>query len=1087
MLNRKLHGPEPGQIALRAAAAMLLVAAALLLVLRLPAEAQANDRDVSGVTLTSPNPGELVITWDAPSRAPNDYRVTWKKSDGKWHSYKNANTVDGGNAFPTGTSHTVTGLEEGTAYQARVRARYHNSGGKVEKSGPWSDAVEIRVSAKPPDQGDGEEGGDSDGGGDSNQGRSTNPPAKPTGLLTAASHDSVLLSWTDPGDTTITGYQVLRGDDADSLTVLLDDTESAGTSYTDDTVEAETTYVYAVRGRNTHGLSPQSDAVSVTTPAAPPAKPTGLLTAASHDNVVLSWTDPSDGSITGYQVLRGPDADNLAVLVDNTGSSSLSYTDSMVAAETTYAYAVRARTTGGLSPQADAVSVTTPATPALPAKPQGLLAAATHSSVLLIWTDPGDDTITGYQILRGPDAANLAVLTNDTGNANTSYTDKFVTAETTYVYAVRARTTGGLSLQSATATANTPAAPVEPESAPQLAGVDFIIAGQLMDTTGTCSEADITMIADGCTHDITNPMPQFGVVGTLDGGDRVSVRIGRDLAGLANVADQSDLQGLNKRITPTFQPGRNLLRVWGDENEAPGGGEAHFFRTNVLPYWELNGERLSKDSACQSTTSRTAAQITDSDCILTTFKDAEFRFYNVINEHFNAYVDLNGDRVIREPDNTALAEPFTLDLQDGENVLVIRLAALGGQPQGEVYDSDSFYYKVTGTPFLVSNLGTTSLSNPAPLALASLVATQFTTGSNPLGYAASKVKLPISVATASVTPVVWLYTDVSGSPGSSIKALTNPSTISVSTTATTEVEFNAGDQKLTADTSYWIILEKPAGSDEIYTEATLEDTEDAVGAPGWRIGNVSKSRPTGGTFTDLVNSHVMQIAVKGALFTRSDDATLSALALTDPDDNAITLDPTFASGVEDYTAAVAAAVSRIKVDPTGNDDNAIIEYLDGGDTALTDADTNTPDVFDVVLAEGDNVVKVRVTAGDGMTTKTYTVTVTRQEAPNSPATGRPSISGMLEAGHTLTASTSNIRDDDGLSNRAFTFQWVRVDGATETNISGADAQVYTLTVDDVGFKIKLVVGFLDDLGEPETVESMSDPSSGSIQAPATGS
>ena len=136
MLNRKLHGPEPGQIALRAAAAMLLVAAALLLVLRLPAEAQANDRDVSGVTLTSPNPGELVITWDAPSRAPNDYRVTWKKSDGKWHSYKNANTVDGGNAFPTGTSHTVTGLEEGTAYQARVRARYHNSGGKVEKSGP---------------------------------------------------------------------------------------------------------------------------------------------------------------------------------------------------------------------------------------------------------------------------------------------------------------------------------------------------------------------------------------------------------------------------------------------------------------------------------------------------------------------------------------------------------------------------------------------------------------------------------------------------------------------------------------------------------------------------------------------------------------------------------------------------------------------------------------------------------------------------------------------------------------------------------------------------------------------------------------
>ena len=48
------------------------------------------------------------------------------------------------------------------------------------------------------------------------------------------------MSWTDPGDTTITGYQVLRGPDADNLAVLTDDTESAGTSHTDDTVEAQT-------------------------------------------------------------------------------------------------------------------------------------------------------------------------------------------------------------------------------------------------------------------------------------------------------------------------------------------------------------------------------------------------------------------------------------------------------------------------------------------------------------------------------------------------------------------------------------------------------------------------------------------------------------------------------------------------------------------------------------------------------------------------------------------------------------------------------------------------------------------------------
>ena len=78
-----------------------------------------------------------------------------------------------------------------------------------------------------------------------------------------------------------------------------------------------------------------------------PAKPTGLSTTPSHDSVVLSWTDPSDNGITGYQVLRGQNADNLAVLTADTGSAASSYTDDSVTAETTYVYAIRARNAGG--------------------------------------------------------------------------------------------------------------------------------------------------------------------------------------------------------------------------------------------------------------------------------------------------------------------------------------------------------------------------------------------------------------------------------------------------------------------------------------------------------------------------------------------------------------------------------------------------------------------------------------------------------------------------------------------------------------------------------------------------------------------
>ena len=68
------------------------------------------------------------------------------------------------------------------------------------------------------------------------------------------------------------------------------------------------------------------------------------MTAANHDSVRLAWDNPDDDSITGYQVLRGPDADNLGVLVDDTGDANTSHTDDTVEAETTYVYAVRAAT-----------------------------------------------------------------------------------------------------------------------------------------------------------------------------------------------------------------------------------------------------------------------------------------------------------------------------------------------------------------------------------------------------------------------------------------------------------------------------------------------------------------------------------------------------------------------------------------------------------------------------------------------------------------------------------------------------------------------------------------------------------------------
>ena len=76
-------------------------------------------------------------------------------------------------------------------------------------------------------------------------------PAAPAGLTgTLDGNGGVTLSWTDPNDSAITGYRVLRGADARSLVIIAEDTASAALSYTDAAPAANATHVYAVQARN---------------------------------------------------------------------------------------------------------------------------------------------------------------------------------------------------------------------------------------------------------------------------------------------------------------------------------------------------------------------------------------------------------------------------------------------------------------------------------------------------------------------------------------------------------------------------------------------------------------------------------------------------------------------------------------------------------------------------------------------------------------------------------------------------------------------------------------------------------------------
>ena len=86
---------------------------------------------------------------------------------------------------------------------------------------------------------------------------------------------------------------------------------------------------------------------------------------------------------------------------------------------------------------------------------------------------------------------------------------------------------------------------------------------------------------------------------------------------------------------------------------------------------------------------------------------------------------------------------------------------------------------------------------------------------------------------------------------------------------------------------------------------------------------------------------------------------------------------------------------------------------------------------------------------------------------NSAATGAPTIGGTAQVGETLTASTSDISDSDGLTNASFTYQWL----ADDTAISGATTSTYTPVAGDVGKAIKVTVSFTDDAGNAETLTS----------------
>ena len=466
--NKTNSATTPGRarIALAALAAMSVIAA--LLLGGLVALAQGDRGAVPNLRLSSASPGELTISWDAPDPAPSDYRVIWAEQSLDFLSYSAANEANRGNEYPGGaeTTITLTGLTKGATFKVKARTRYAGGG---DNNGPWSGSwtatATARVQEDPPPEPQ------------PTPASTPQPPAAPTGLTTSGvAHDSVTVSWTTPSQGSVTGYRILRGTDSNSLSAIVQNTDSTATEYTDSTVTAETTYYYAVLALSAEGDGAQSAAVSATTPAAPQQTTVSdlRLSSTAAGQLTISWDAP-DPAPSDYRVIWAKqDLDFLSYSAANEanrgneypGGDETSITITGLSGGSTFKVKARTRYTSGgdnngawSGPWTDTVTARVKADP--PAAPTGLTASqVAHDSVTLTWTAPSSvSTVTGYKVLRGTDANSLSAIAQDTGSAGAEYTDSTVAAETTYYYAVLALSADGDGAQSNTASATTPAAP----------------------------------------------------------------------------------------------------------------------------------------------------------------------------------------------------------------------------------------------------------------------------------------------------------------------------------------------------------------------------------------------------------------------------------------------------------------------------------------------------------------------------------------------------------------------------------------------------------------------------------------------------
>ena len=206
--------------------------------------------------------GQLVVSWQAASGngAPiDDYELQYRPEGGSWRG----RFVD---ARSTGA--TITGLDNGTTYEVRVRAV--NSVG----AGDWSPI---------------------------GRGTPVAAASAPTALTVTAGDEQLVVNWQAPADdgAAIESYEVEHRREGGSW----ERQTSTATTVTITGLDNGTTYEVRVRAVNSVGVGDWSP-IGRGTPVAAASAPTALTVTAGDGQLVVSWQAPADdgAAIESYEV-----------------------------------------------------------------------------------------------------------------------------------------------------------------------------------------------------------------------------------------------------------------------------------------------------------------------------------------------------------------------------------------------------------------------------------------------------------------------------------------------------------------------------------------------------------------------------------------------------------------------------------------------------------------------------------------------------------------------------------------------------------------------------------------------------------------